>query len=142
MRWIAILVLIPAVSLTMFGCTSTQHAYQPSYTESVAAYEPTGPTTTQDYAPEPAYTPGSSSYGLSTDATLASRSAPEPVTTFAYEEPVDEPRIHVVTKSDTLYSLARLYYNSASRWKDIYQANQADITDPNKIYVGQRLVIP
>jgi len=51
-------------------------------------------------------------------------------------------RFHTVQKKDTLYSLARQYYGDQSRWKDIYQANRSDISDPNKIRVGQRLAIP
>ncbi len=51
-------------------------------------------------------------------------------------------RYHVVAKRDTLYQLARAYYNDASRWKDIYEANRAEIGDPNKIFIGQRLLIP
>ncbi|MGB0715006.1 MAG: LysM peptidoglycan-binding domain-containing protein [Phycisphaerae bacterium] len=51
-------------------------------------------------------------------------------------------KYHTVSRKDTLYSLARMYYNDASRWKDIYQANQDAISDPNKIFVGQRLLIP
>jgi nucleoid-associated protein YgaU len=52
------------------------------------------------------------------------------------------PRYHTVVKRDTLYSLARKYYNDQRRWKDIYEANRSEISDPNRIYVGQRLVIP
>jgi len=51
-------------------------------------------------------------------------------------------RYHTVQKKETLYSLARQYYNDQSRWKDIYEANRAEIGDPNRIRVGQRLVIP
>jgi len=51
-------------------------------------------------------------------------------------------RMHVVAKGDTLYSLARSYYNDQSRWKDIFNANRTTVTDPNKIRIGQRLVIP
>ena len=53
-----------------------------------------------------------------------------------------ELRYHTVYKRDTLYGLARTYYGDQRRWKDIYEANQAQIRDPNKIRVGQRLVIP
>ena len=49
---------------------------------------------------------------------------------------------HTVAKHDTLYSLARAYYNDQRRWRDIYEANRDTLTDPNKIFVGQRLVIP
>ena len=51
-------------------------------------------------------------------------------------------RYHTVQKKDTLYSLARQYYNDQHRWKDIYEANRSEISDPNKIRIGQRLVIP
>ena len=51
-------------------------------------------------------------------------------------------RSHTVQKGDTLYKLARTYYNDQHRWKDIYEANRAELGDPNKIRVGQRLVIP
>ena len=52
-------------------------------------------------------------------------------------------QFHTVSKKDTLYAIARMYYNGDQRrWKDIYKANRADISDPNKIRVGQRLLIP
>jgi len=51
-------------------------------------------------------------------------------------------RHHTVAKKDTLYGLARTYYGDHRRWKDIYEANQNVISDPNRILVGQRLVIP
>lgn len=60
---------------------------------------------------------------------------PQPATVVA-------PRQHVVVKHDTLYGLARMYYNDQRRWKDIYEANSTVISDPNRIRVGQRLVIP
>lgn len=51
-------------------------------------------------------------------------------------------RYHSVVKKDTLYALARMYYGDQRRWKDIYEANRATISDPDKIHVGQRLLIP
>ncbi len=51
-------------------------------------------------------------------------------------------RTHLVAKGDTLYGLARQYYNNQGRWKDIYAANGDRVKDPNLIYVGQELVIP
>ncbi len=52
------------------------------------------------------------------------------------------PRYHTVAKKDTLYGLARTYYGDQRRWRDIYDANCSTISDPNKIRVGQRLLIP
>ena len=52
------------------------------------------------------------------------------------------PRYHTVVKSDTLYALARMYYGDHHKWKSIYEANRSAIGDPNRIRIGQRLVIP
>ncbi len=51
-------------------------------------------------------------------------------------------RFHTVQKKETLYSLARQYYNDQSRWKDLWGATRPELADPNRIRVGQRLVIP
>ena len=51
-------------------------------------------------------------------------------------------RTHTVVKGDTLYALARCYYDSAQRWKDIYEANRDRLTDPDLLLIGEVLVIP
>jgi len=51
-------------------------------------------------------------------------------------------RFHVVSKHDTLFGIARMYYGDQRRWKEIYSANRNNILDPNMIRVGQRLMIP
>ena len=51
-------------------------------------------------------------------------------------------RYHTVAKKETLYSLARTYYGDHHRWKDIFEANRMQIDDPNRIRIGQRLLIP
>lgn len=52
-------------------------------------------------------------------------------------------RYHTVAAKETLYALARVYYRDQSRWRDIFAANRAVIgSDPNTIFVGQRLLIP
>ena len=38
--------------------------------------------------------------------------------------------------------LRQATFDQLVRWKDIYEANRADIANPNMIRVGQRLVIP
>jgi len=52
------------------------------------------------------------------------------------------PRIHVVRPKDTLYGLAREYYNDQRMWRRIWEANLDKIPDPNRINVGQELIIP
>lgn len=51
-------------------------------------------------------------------------------------------RRHTVQKGDTLYALARKYYNNQSRWRDIYNANKDRIPNPDKLKIGTELVIP
>lgn len=67
----------------------------------------------------------------------------------AYSEPMavtplysSSGRMHSVQRKDTLYSLARLYYNDHRQWKKIYEANRDRIANPNMIKVGMNLVIP
>jgi len=48
-----------------------------------------------------------------------------------------DPGVHIVQRGDTLYSIARRYGTTVSA---LVQAN--GLRNPNRIYVGQRLVIP
>ena len=63
-------------------------------------------------------------------------------TDFGLSPDVGLAQYHTVGKGDTLYALARHYYSDQRRWKEIYEANRGRISDPNRISVGQRLVIP
>jgi len=53
-----------------------------------------------------------------------------------------ETKIHVVKSGDTLSKIAKQYYDDASRYMDIFNANTDKLSDPNKIQAGQELVIP
>ncbi len=70
--------------------------------------------------------------------------APQPAEEAAVAEPAPTGgRTHVVQRGDTLFKLARQYYNGdQSQWRRIYQANQSQIPNPNQLKVGQQLVIP
>lgn len=48
---------------------------------------------------------------------------------------------YVVKSGDSLSKIALNIYGDMSRWGEILRANP-QITDPNKIYVGQTLTIP
>ncbi len=68
----------------------------------------------------------------------------EPV---AYGQPAITPsfsagQVHIVQKKDTLFGLARTYYNDPAQWRKIYEANRDQIPNPNLIKVGMKLVIP
>jgi nucleoid-associated protein YgaU len=51
-------------------------------------------------------------------------------------------RTYVVQAGDTLGKIAVQFYEDGARWTEIYEANKAQIADPNVIEVGQKLVIP
>ena len=53
-----------------------------------------------------------------------------------------EQRMHDVVGGDTLSELAKKYYGDASKYNRIFEANRDQLSDPDKIRVGQRLKIP
>ena len=136
MRRIAIpLCAALAITAALSGCKSKESTSEvQAYGGSADMYALTGSEPVAPAEQTPAYEPYES-YPQTT--------ASEPIYTEE-EAPVvsSSARYHTVGKKETLYSLARMYYNDHHRWKDIYEANKAAIGDPNKIYVGQRLVIP
>jgi nucleoid-associated protein YgaU len=49
---------------------------------------------------------------------------------------------HTVVSGDTLYHLARKYYDDATMWHKIYEANEDTIEDESFLVKGQILIIP
>ncbi len=49
---------------------------------------------------------------------------------------------HVVKAGDTLYKIAKYYYNDGSKYMKIVNANKDKIKNPSLIYPGWKLVIP
>jgi nucleoid-associated protein YgaU len=49
---------------------------------------------------------------------------------------------HTVKRGDTLYTLAEKYYGDGSLWQHIHDANKKVLPNPNRLEVGQKLVIP
>ncbi|MDM8547495.1 LysM peptidoglycan-binding domain-containing protein [Candidatus Venteria ishoeyi] len=50
--------------------------------------------------------------------------------------------IHTVRRGESLSALANKYYRDSQRWKDIYQANQHVLSNPDGLEAGYILVIP
>ena len=48
---------------------------------------------------------------------------------------------YTVVEGDSLSSIAKSQYGDSTRWRDIYEKNKNVITNPNKIHVGDRLVM-
>jgi nucleoid-associated protein YgaU len=51
-------------------------------------------------------------------------------------------RIYEVVSGDTLSKISKKYYGDANKYMKIFEANKDQLTDPNKIKVGQKLKIP
>lgn len=51
-------------------------------------------------------------------------------------------KIHTVKSGDTLSGIAKSYYGNGAAYPQIFNANRDKLSDPNKIRVGQVLVIP
>lgn len=49
---------------------------------------------------------------------------------------------HTVERGESLWNLARRYYDDPFQWRRIYDANTGRIDDPHWIYPGQRFMIP
>lgn len=57
-------------------------------------------------------------------------------------EALPEEILHPVAEGQDLHLLAAYYYGDARQWVRIFQANRAEIKNPNQIYPGQTLRIP
>ena len=57
-------------------------------------------------------------------------------------EPADEAQYHDVARGDTLSHIAKEYYGNANAYMKIFEANEPMLSDPDKIYPGQKLRIP
>jgi hypothetical protein len=61
---------------------------------------------------------------------------------LAQQTPQPQPKQHVVREGDTLWDLARMYFNDPFRWPLIYDANKNLVENPHRIFPTERLVIP
>ena len=58
------------------------------------------------------------------------------------EEPASNVRMYTVKSGDTLSKISKQFYGSAGDYMKIFDANRDQLTDPDKIKVGQELKIP
>ena len=60
------------------------------------------------------------------------------------KEPTSLSEEHIVKKGESLWWIAKYknHYNDPYIWQIIYKANKTIIKNPNRIYPGQRLLIP
>ena len=56
--------------------------------------------------------------------------------------PEPEAHYHDVVRGDTLSAIAKTYYGDANKYPKIFEANKPMLSNPDKIYPGQKLRIP
>ncbi len=66
---------------------------------------------------------------------------PEPVEP---EPAVEEVKFttYKVKKGDTLQKISKKVYGTTKRWQEIFEFNKGTLKNPNKIYPGQKILIP
>jgi nucleoid-associated protein YgaU len=81
---------------------------------------------------------------LQVDAPSAARgSAAAPAQVEAeVAAPAAESNFYTVQSGDTLGKIAQQHYGAANKYTVIFEANKPMLTDPDKIYPGQKLRIP
>lgn len=73
----------------------------------------------------------------------AAPTPPNQTSTPINKEPVaPQQEIYEVKQGDSLSKLALQYYGDMKQWPKIFEANKNQISDPNKIKVGLKLIIP
>jgi nucleoid-associated protein YgaU len=109
--------LMVGLTMALAGCSMFQKKEQPQSTEDTSVLSQTTP---ESSAPE---------------------AAPAPEAQPMQAAPAGG-RTHVVQPKETIFSLSRQYYGDEHQWRKIWEANKDQISDPNKIKIGQQLIIP
>ena len=65
-----------------------------------------------------------------------------PVDTSMQKQQTSNVRKYKVKSGDTLSKISKEFYGSPNEYMKIFDANKDQLTDPNKIQVGQELKIP
>jgi LysM repeat protein len=78
---------------------------------------------------------------LSADISVDS-SLPQPAAAAAAAAGASSGQKYRVVSGDSLSKIAKQFYGDANQYMKIFEANKDKLDDPNKISVGQELVIP
>lgn len=136
------------VAVTAIGCAKKQAeptAFNTAPDRSLSQLDTAPSGTTDPYATDPYATDPyvSDTASRTWDRGGETRTGGgQPETTLIADAGRTGARTHVVQKGDTLYKLARQYYNNQSKWKDIWEANKTRVPNKDKLEVGTRLIIP
>src|SRR5918999_472785 len=134
----------PGTDLSQMAEQAPEGAYEPYG----AVGEPAAPgtsvaegTTTAPAIAAPEMAPSASETSAATE-TLA---VTEPVTKAAVPEPTSTAagsETITVKPGEYLYSIAKRVYGDASKWRLIYDANRDQLSNPDAVRVGMKLVVP
>jgi len=82
--------------------------------------------------------------GQNTAAHRSHRRQPPPLSQTEATSVVVVPKMAttVVSRGDSLWRISRVTYGNGMRYAVIYEANQHQIRNPNRIYPGQIFVLP
>lgn len=157
-KWVTTIAVALALAVITVGCNRNRTSDEPpitlgpavgeeiAYDQNDVAYDAAAGSDYDVAAPPAVSTPGSAYGDAPADITpppapAPAYTAPEPAYT-APATPAGRPATHTVSKGDTLFGLARRYYNDPAKWRAIHEANRDVIPDPNKLKPGQTLRLP
>ncbi|MEM7283485.1 MAG: peptidoglycan-binding protein LysM [Pseudomonadota bacterium] len=66
----------------------------------------------------------------------------EATTASAAEGEEEKLEYYIIESGDTLSKIAKRYYGDAMQYPRIFEANREVIQDPDRIFVGQKIMIP
>ena len=85
-------------------------------------------------------TDGSQSHATRSSPTP--RTSPEQAAAEAEKAAKGKVRTYAVQTGDTLVSISKKFYQTPGRWKDILDANQNQLSNPDELKVGQTIILP
>ena len=90
--------------------------------------------------PGSAPTDGSQSHAAKSSPTP--RTSQEQAAAEAEKAAKGKVRTYAVQTGDTLVSISKKFYQTPGRWKDILDANQNQLSNPDELKVGQTIILP
>jgi hypothetical protein len=86
--------------------------------------------------------PGEESASRAKSGSTPKPMAPEQASAEAEKAAKGKVRTYVVQSGDTLASISKKFYQTSSRWKDVLDANQNQLPNPDALKAGQTIILP
>ena len=91
---------------------------------------------------EPGSAPAEGNQNHPRSSSTPKTGSPEQAAAEAEKAAKGKVRTYVVQTGDTLASISKRFYQTPSRWKDILDANQNQLANPDELKVGQTIILP